>query len=58
MEVCGLLILLTVTDFSKSQMWNKHPDNPLVQDVSQKADIFDQAVAKFAVPPLASATAA
>ncbi|KAF5361798.1 hypothetical protein D9756_002366 [Leucocoprinus leucothites] len=38
-----------------SQISSKHPDHPLVQDVSQKADIFDQAVSKFTVPPLAGA---
>ncbi|KAJ3561696.1 hypothetical protein NP233_g10036 [Leucocoprinus birnbaumii] len=38
-----------------SQMTNRHPNHPLVQDVSEKADLFDQAVSKFTVPPLASA---
>ncbi|KXN87396.1 Coatomer subunit epsilon-1 [Leucoagaricus sp. SymC.cos] len=37
-----------------SQMLDKHPNHPLVQDLSQKADLFDQAVTKFTVPPLAS----
>lgn len=44
-------------DFSKSQILNGYPDYPMVRDVSQKADMFDQAVANFTVPPLASATA-
>ncbi|KAF7770442.1 hypothetical protein Agabi119p4_6416 [Agaricus bisporus var. burnettii] len=40
-----------------SQISNGYPDYPMVRDVSQKADMFDQAVANFTVPPLASATA-
>lgn len=51
--------LLICVDLPRhSEFSGKHPDHSLVQDVSQKADIFDQALTKFTVPPLADAAAA
>ncbi|KAJ7334162.1 coatomer complex protein [Mycena albidolilacea] len=44
------------------ELWTRlqttHPTHPLVVDVAQKADLFDEAVAKFTVPPLAVPAAA
>jgi len=42
------------------EWWNKltqeFPNHPLVKDVSEKADLFDDAAAKFNVPPLPTLT--
>ncbi|KAJ7066640.1 coatomer complex protein [Mycena amicta] len=44
------------------ELWTRlsteHPSHPLVVDVSQKADLFDEFCAKFTVPPLAISAAA
>lgn len=47
----------TLTSFSR-RLTTEHPTHPLVVDVAQKADLFDEFCAKFAVPPLAVPTAA
>ncbi|KAJ7180687.1 coatomer complex protein [Mycena filopes] len=41
-----------------TRLQTEHPAHPLVVDVAQKADIFDESAAKFTVPPLAVAAAA
>ncbi|TFK39790.1 coatomer complex protein [Crucibulum laeve] len=35
----------------------EHPNHPLVVDVTQKAELFDESVAKFPVPPAAATVA-
>ncbi|KAJ7836526.1 coatomer complex protein, partial [Mycena leptocephala] len=41
-----------------TRLQTEHPTHPLVLDVAQKADLFDEFAAKFTVPPLAVPTAA
>ncbi|KAJ7281405.1 coatomer epsilon subunit-domain-containing protein, partial [Mycena rebaudengoi] len=41
-----------------ARLITEHPSHPLVLDVAQKADLFDEFAAKFTVPPLAVSTAA
>ncbi|KAJ7765441.1 coatomer complex protein [Mycena maculata] len=41
-----------------TRLTTEHPSHPLVLDVAQKADLFDEFSAKFTVPPLAVPTAA
>ena len=40
-----------------SELETKYPAFPMVKDVTQKAELFDELAAKFEVPPLAVATA-
>ncbi|OJT01855.1 Coatomer subunit epsilon [Trametes pubescens] len=40
-----------------SQLATEYPTFPLVVDLQQKADLFDELAAKFTVPPLATASA-
>jgi coatomer protein complex subunit epsilon len=37
-----------------SRLASEHPAHPLVIDVSQKADLFDECAGKFKVPALAA----
>ncbi|KAJ6619468.1 coatomer complex protein [Mycena sp. CBHHK59/15] len=41
-----------------TRLTTEHPSHPLVLDVAQKAELFDELAAKFTVPPLAVPTAA
>ncbi|KAK6992255.1 heme peroxidase [Favolaschia claudopus] len=41
-----------------TRLQTEHAAHPLVVDVARKADLFDECVAKFTVPPLAAPTAA
>ncbi|KAJ7504370.1 coatomer complex protein [Mycena galericulata] len=41
-----------------TRLTTEHPIHPLVVDVAQKADLFDEFAANFTVPPLAVPTAA
>ncbi|KAF7356580.1 Heme peroxidase [Mycena venus] len=41
-----------------TRLQTEHPTHPLVVDVAQKADLFDEFAAKFTVPPLAVPAAA
>ena len=35
-----------------SKLTQEFPNHPLVKDVSEKADLFDEAAAKFSIPSL------
>ena len=41
-----------------SQLSSQYPTFPMVVDVQQKSDLFDELAAKFEVPPLAAAVSA
>lgn len=40
-----------------SQLSDQYPSFPMVMDVQQKSELFDELAAKFEVPPLATASA-
>lgn len=47
----------TIAEITHSQLASQYPTFPMVKDVAQKAELFDELAAKFEVPPLAVAAA-
>lgn len=53
----SLLILVYDRSTFYSKLTQEFPNHPLVKDVSEKADLFDDAAAKFDIPPLPTVAA-
>jgi len=51
-------VILQSADLLRSTFSAEHPSHPLVQDVKQKAALFDTAAAAYPIPPLASSVSA